>query len=63
MGGFDCHCSGVHDILRYHRDSLAHLSLAQAFHWCPDHESALKEFARVLKPDGVVVLTWNLEDR
>jgi len=35
----------------------------QAFHWCPDFEGAAKEFARVLKPDGVLVLIWNLEDR
>lgn len=38
--------------------------IAQAFHWChPDYESAVREFARVLKPDGVVALVWNLEDR
>ncbi|EJD02306.1 WD40 repeat-like protein [Fomitiporia mediterranea MF3/22] len=37
--------------------------IAQAFHWCPDHEAAIKEFARVLKPDGIVVFIWNLEDR
>lgn len=35
----------------------------QAFHWCPDHEAAAKEFARILKPDGVVAFIWNLEDR
>ncbi|THH12025.1 hypothetical protein EW145_g260 [Phellinidium pouzarii] len=39
------------------------LVTAQAFHWCPDHKAALQEFARVLKPNGVVVLVWNLEDR
>jgi len=36
---------------------------AQAFHWCPDYNAAAGEFARVLKPDGAVVLVWNLEDR
>lgn len=39
------------------------LVIAQAFHWCPDHASAVKEFARVLKPGAPVVLVWNLEDR
>jgi len=37
--------------------------IAQAFHWCPDFEGAVKEFARILKPKGVVTLVWNLEDR
>jgi len=37
--------------------------IAQAFHWCPDHEAAVTEFARVLKPDGIVALIWNMEDR
>ncbi|KZP19441.1 S-adenosyl-L-methionine-dependent methyltransferase [Athelia psychrophila] len=37
--------------------------IAQAFHWCPDYEAAAKEFARVLKPNGVVALVWNLDDR
>jgi len=37
--------------------------VAQAFHWCPDYDKAAAEFARVLKPDGIVVLIWNLEDR
>ncbi|THH17816.1 hypothetical protein EW146_g3077 [Bondarzewia mesenterica] len=37
--------------------------IAQAFHWCPDYNAAAAEFARVLKPGGVVALIWNLEDR
>ncbi|KAH8107106.1 S-adenosyl-L-methionine-dependent methyltransferase [Cristinia sonorae] len=36
---------------------------AQAYHWCPDYDKASAEFARALKPNGVVVLVWNLEDR
>lgn len=35
----------------------------EAFHWCPDYDGASKEFARILKPDGVVAFIWNLEDR
>lgn len=37
--------------------------IAQAYHWCPDYDKASAEFARILKPKGVVVLVWNLEDR
>ncbi|KAN0076854.1 hypothetical protein V8E55_010709 [Tylopilus felleus] len=37
--------------------------IAQAFHWCPDYGKACSEFARVLKPTGVVAFIWNLEDR
>lgn len=37
--------------------------IAQAFHWCPDYDTASREFARILKPDGVVAFIWNLEDR
>ncbi|KAJ7285789.1 S-adenosyl-L-methionine-dependent methyltransferase [Mycena rebaudengoi] len=37
--------------------------VAQAFHWCPDFERASAEFARILKPSGVLGLIWNLEDR
>ncbi|KAH7103902.1 S-adenosyl-L-methionine-dependent methyltransferase [Auriculariales sp. MPI-PUGE-AT-0066] len=37
--------------------------VAQAWHWCPDHEKAIAEFTRALKPDGVAFLIWNLEDR
>lgn len=34
-----------------------------AFHWCLDLEAAIEEFIRILKPDGVVCLLWNAEDR
>ncbi|KAI6132223.1 S-adenosyl-L-methionine-dependent methyltransferase [Pisolithus croceorrhizus] len=37
--------------------------IAQAFHWCPDHDKACTEFSRILKKDGLVVFIWNLEDR
>ncbi|KAJ6464335.1 S-adenosyl-L-methionine-dependent methyltransferase [Mycena vulgaris] len=36
--------------------------VAQAFHWCMDYEAAAAEFARILKPGGVIALIWNLED-
>ncbi|KAF7369051.1 CUE domain-containing protein [Mycena venus] len=37
--------------------------IAQAFHWCLDHEEAAAEFARVLKPGGVLALIWIHESR
>ncbi|KLO13549.1 S-adenosyl-L-methionine-dependent methyltransferase [Schizopora paradoxa] len=36
--------------------------IAQAFHWCVDYEGALQEFARILKPGGIVSFIWNNED-
>ncbi|KZT52479.1 S-adenosyl-L-methionine-dependent methyltransferase [Calocera cornea HHB12733] len=45
-------------------DSSADLVVAaQAWHWCPDHDKALTEIHRVLRPSGVLALIWNLEDR
>ncbi|KIK62581.1 hypothetical protein GYMLUDRAFT_164646, partial [Collybiopsis luxurians FD-317 M1] len=38
--------------------------MAQAYHWAhPNYDAASKEFARILKPSGVVVYVWNLEDQ
>lgn len=37
--------------------------IAQAFHWCPDFDRGSAEFARILKPNGIVTFVWNLEDR
>jgi ubiquinone/menaquinone biosynthesis C-methylase UbiE len=37
------------------------ITVAQAFHWF-DHDRALPEFHRVLKPEGVLALIWNSRD-
>jgi len=37
--------------------------VAQAYHWCPDYDKACAEFARILKPGGIVAFIWNSEDR
>lgn len=39
-------------------ESVDFIAAAQAFHWF-DREKARREFARVLKPGGWVVLIWN----
>ena len=50
-------------ILPSHLQGSNLLPTSQAFHWCPDYDAAAAEFARILKPGGIVALIWNLEDR
>jgi SAM-dependent methyltransferase len=38
------------------------VTVAQAWHWCPDFEAGVKEIARILKPEGVAFFIWNLEE-
>ncbi|CAO3650145.1 unnamed protein product [Cunninghamella blakesleeana] len=42
--------------------SLDAVVVAQAFHWFDDIQS-LKEFHRVLKPNGKLLLIWNMESK
>lgn len=38
------------------------IAVAQAWHWCPNYDAGIKEIARVLKPSGVAIFIWNLEE-
>ncbi|KIY43426.1 S-adenosyl-L-methionine-dependent methyltransferase [Fistulina hepatica ATCC 64428] len=53
-GTFDS--TGVED------SSVDIIIMAQAFHWCPDFNKAFIEFARILKPNGIVAMIWNSTD-
>lgn len=35
--------------------------IAQAWHWCPDYDKALREIAAYLPPNAPLILIWNLE--
>ena len=48
--------------LAFRAASLDAVTVAQAFHWF-DHERAIAELARALKPGGRVGLVWNARDR
>ncbi|KAF8636552.1 hypothetical protein AX17_003364 [Amanita inopinata Kibby_2008] len=56
-------CDGTFDCTGIHTGWADVVIIAQAYHWCPDYDKALVEFARILKPDGCVAFIWNLEDR
>ena len=48
--------------LAFRDQSLDAVTVAQAFHWF-DHDRAIAELARVLRPGGRVGLVWNARDR
>lgn len=54
QGAFDTYAAGSDNDL---------VVIAQAWHWCPDFERAIAHIASTLRPDGVLALVWNLEDR
>ncbi|KAG8806966.1 hypothetical protein FRC17_004703 [Serendipita sp. 399] len=38
--------------------------IAQAFHWAhPNYDATSREIARILKPNGIAFLVWNMENR
>nr|WP_281276157.1 class I SAM-dependent methyltransferase [Flexivirga caeni] len=52
---------GSADRLPVADESVDAIFVAQAFHWF-DNAATLAEFARVLRPGGTVVVTWNVAD-
>jgi SAM-dependent methyltransferase len=48
--------------LAFREASLDAVTVAQAFHWF-DHDRAVAELARVVRPGGRVGLVWNARDR
>jgi len=49
---------GTAEATTLENSSVDFISVAQAFHWF-DREKTKKEFLRILKPDGYVILVWN----
>jgi len=55
---------GTFDSIPLPAASTSMIFIAQAFHWTyPHYASAITSLARILKPNGYLVLIWNLEDR
>lgn len=55
-----CH-DGTASSMPFPDGSIDVVTVAQAFHWFAEIDT-LRELARVLRPDGLLVLIWNLED-
>jgi ubiquinone/menaquinone biosynthesis C-methylase UbiE len=49
------------EALPFEAESFDVLTVAQAFHWF-DQPVALAEFARVLRPSGLLAILWNFRD-
>jgi SAM-dependent methyltransferase len=52
---------GTAEELPLEDESVDVVTVAQAFHWF-DHERALPELHRVLRPGGFLALVWNMRD-
>lgn len=53
--------NGVADRIPLESESVDAVVAAQAFHWFAN-KAALEEIHRVLRPDGVLGMIWNIED-
>ncbi|WRT63286.1 uncharacterized protein IL334_000190 [Kwoniella shivajii] len=68
QGGFDDFTNvQQHGIDKYNKNTKKGgadaVIIAQAWHWCPDHEKALEEIASYLPPSSPLILIWNLESQ
>jgi SAM-dependent methyltransferase len=52
---------GTAELLPVRSSSVDAVTVGQGFHWF-DGEPALREIARVLRPDGLLLLVWNERD-
>ncbi|WWD22748.1 hypothetical protein CI109_107241 [Kwoniella shandongensis] len=59
-GGFD-DLSNVEQFGITKEEGVNGVIIAQAWHWCPDHDKALREIASYLPPSHPLILIWNLE--